>query len=257
MSSVRYLIKSIFIALVLCTSATFAYAGIIDFEYTANGDIPLDNQLIELSDKFLADGVLVSFGFDTNGNGILDQNAVYEQVSNTDKGRDTGFLYSGTPDQAASGFEQQLGDFFIRQSMPYEPFGVFTILYESDIPVTAASGEIWDIDGHSKTEQFLVKAFNGDVLLEEINSPLGKDKSLNGKPWAFGFSDLANVTKIEITFTGTKQRGIGLAFNNFSPVQDISGQNFLSSVKISEPPIYMLLLAAFLLLITDKASKSK
>lgn len=208
-------------------------AGVIDFETDATGNSPTDNGIIALTDIFMADDVAVQFGFDTNGDGILDTNAVYEQAGNVDLGNDTGFWgVNQARDIADANYVSLLGDFFLRQNDPYQPFGVFTILYQASNPVTAASGEIWDIDGGNNTEQFLVEAYNGATLLDSILSPLGVDKTLNAKPWAFGFSDLSNITQINITFTGSKTRGIGLAFNNFSPVEDIS-----HSVNINEPSI--------------------
>lgn len=200
-----------------------AKASLIDFESTALGGLPTDNDTIELSDAFMADSVTVRFGFDSNSDGILDTKAVIEQVGNIDTGGDTGFWGFGSDkDTAAPGFTSLLGDFFLRQNEPYKPFGIFTITYDATNPVTEASGEIWDIDGGKHTERFLVKAFNNSILLDSIESPLGIDKTLDGKPWIFGFSDLTNITKIEITFTGSKKSGIGLAFNNFSPIEDIS-----------------------------------
>jgi hypothetical protein len=182
-----------------------ANAGIIDFETTASGVIPSDNGTIEFFDDFMADGVRVRFGFDINSDGILDTKAVFEEAGNTDKGKDTGFSgIDKEKDIAAPGYTGLLGNFFLRQSASYKPFGIFTILYDADKPVTGASGEIWDIDGGKSTEQFLVQAYDGSTLLQSIQSPIGKDKTLNGKPWAFGFNGLSNISKINITFTGSK-----------------------------------------------------
>ena len=213
-----------------------ANAGLIDFESTALGEMPTDNGTIEFSDVFMADGVSVRFGFDTNSDGILDTKAVFEAAGNTDAGNDTGFWgINGARDVAAPGYTALLGNFFLRQSNPYQPFGTFIILYEADSPVTAASGEIWDIDGGNYTEQFLVQAFNGATFLDSILSPLGEDLTLNAKPWAFGFSGLSDITQINITFTGSKTSGIGLAFNNFSPIEDIS-----ELVNIPEPSSFVI-----------------
>jgi len=215
-------------------------AGLIDFEKTALGGQPTDNGTIEFSDAFMADGVTVRFGFDTDSDGTLDAKAVFEEAGNVDIGDDTGFWgIDSARDVAAPGYTDLLGDFFLRQSDPYEPFGIFTILYETDRRVTAASGEIWDIDGNvnkGKTEQFLVQAFNGSTLLDSRQSPLGVDKTLNGLPWTFGFDGLSDITKINITFIGSKTSGIGLAFNNFSPVEDIS-----EPINVPEPSTLALL----------------
>jgi hypothetical protein len=197
----------------------------------------------------MADGVSVSFGFDQDGDGILDSNAVFEQTGDlNDSNKDSGFWGPTGIDRAAQGFESQLGNFFLRQSNAYKPFGVFHILYDADNPVTSASGEIWDIDGGSRTEQFLVKAFNEDLLLESILSPLGTtSKTLDGKPWTFGFNGLSDITRIEITFTGSKTNGIGLAFNNFSPVEDIT-----QITQVPEPSTLAILVIGVVALVSGR-----
>ena len=229
--------------------ATHCKAGLIDFETTASGGLPTDNATIEFTDLFMAGSVAVRFGFDSDLDGVLDTKAVFEEVGNVDINGDTGFARPSSPrDTAADGYTAQLGQFFLRQYDPYTPFGVFTILYNSLNPVTEASGEIWDIDGRNRaTERFLVQAFDGNTLLESIESPLGNNKSLDGKPWVFGFSGLSNITKIEITFTGTKTKGIGLAFNNFSPVEDIS-----PTANVPEPTSLSLLFACGLLVLVRR-----
>jgi hypothetical protein len=203
-------------------------AGLIDFETTASGGNPTDNGIISFNDYFMADGVSVSFGFDTNQDGVLDSYGVFEKTGGGKESGNSGFKssYGSNYDIAATNSESLLGDFFLRQSNAYMPFGTFHIIYGALNPVTSASGEIWDIDGNNnKTEQFFVEAFNGTDSLASILSPLGNSSgsnSLDGKPWAFGFNDLSNITRIEISFTGSKEKGIGLAFNNFSPIEDIS-----------------------------------
>ena len=51
-------------------------------------------------------------------------------------------------------------------------------------------------------------------------------------PWAFGFNALSDITRSEISFTGSKQPGIGLAFNNFSPIALSQLQLLLFSLGI-------------------------
>jgi len=227
-NSIR-MINIIFLVLAL----SFSYrslAGLIDFETTATGLIPTDNGIISLDDEFMTDGVSVKFGFDTNGNGQVNSQGVFEQVGGGEEGGKSGFMskYDNKYDIAATGSESLLGVFFLRQKNAYQPFGTFHIIYDALNPVTSASGEIWDIDGHNgNTEQFFVEAFNGEEILAAILSPLGKKsgkKSLDGKPWTFGFSGLSDITRIEISFIGSKSKGIGLAFNNFSPIEDISAR---------------------------------
>jgi hypothetical protein len=233
-------------------TSIIANAGLIDFEETAYGQLPFDNGQIELSDTFTVDGVTVRFGFDVNSDGVLDTKAVFEEVGNVDLNNDTGFWgIKSAKDIPAPGYSELLGNFFLRQSEPYKPFGIFSILYDSNNPVTGASGEIWDIDGGNNTEQFLVQAFNGSSLVDSILSPLGNNKDLNGKPWAFGFSGLTNITKINITFTGSKRNGIGLAFNNFSPIADVS-----NATEVPEPKSIIILAIGFLGLVSRQFIKT-
>jgi len=205
-------------------------AGLIDFETTASGGTPVDNGIININDSFMADGVSVSFGFDTTGDGSVDSHGVFEKRGGGKEGGNSGFMssYGNKYDRTATGLESLLGGYFLRQKDAYQPFGTFHITYDSLNPVTSASGEIWDIDGHNNnTEQFFVEAFNGNESLAEILSPLGRRagrNSLDGKPWAFGFEGLSDITRIEISFIGSKESGIGLAFNNFSPVENVSAQ---------------------------------
>ncbi|QOL26837.1 PEP-CTERM sorting domain-containing protein [Thalassotalea sp. LPB0316] len=218
----------------LCSLSLPAVAGVINFESEDFCHGSHDNHVIDIHHAFQVSGVSVTFGFDTDADGVVDAPAVIEQSGNKDKGNDTGFWgIGGAKDVAAPGYKQQLGNYFIRQQRPYKPFGVFTILYDSALPVTAASGEIWDIDGNKRnTEQFKVSAFNQNRLLDSVLSPLGNNMALDGKPWTFGFSGLTDITKIEIEFTGSKKSGIGLAFDNFSPIQN---RQLLSAVSVPEP----------------------
>jgi hypothetical protein len=237
--------SSLYVALYFSSNV---FSGVIDFETTAIGGIPNDNQVIGLNDNFSADGVLVSFGFDTTGNGITDSEAIFEATAGGKESGNTGFqsLYPGKYDIPEPNSALLLGDFFLRQQNPYKPFGTFHINYTADNPITEASGEIWDIDGKpNKTEQFSVKAFNDNTLLTSMSSPMGDNKDLDGMPWEFGFEDLTDITRIEITFTGSKTKGIGLAFNNFSPVENISVQ----TNSVNEPStvaIFSLVIIGFM-----------
>ncbi len=53
-------------------------------------------------------------------------------------------------------------------------------------------------------------------------SPIGNSSALDGLPWTFSFTGLpAGVDKVRITFVGTKINELGLAFNNFTPIQTV------------------------------------
>ena len=81
--------------LVLALSFSYkSFAGLIDFETTANGSTPFDNGIINIDDTFMADGVSVKFGFDTNGDGEIDSHGVFESVGGGKEGGNSGFMSS-------------------------------------------------------------------------------------------------------------------------------------------------------------------
>jgi hypothetical protein len=178
---------------------------------------------------FTDGAVQISFGFDSDGVGGVDSPARFERIG-TFMGEGTNIGFQGsfgtdTADPPQAGF---LGGWFLRSSSMGMPFGTFVIQYTSSIPVTAASGEIWDIDGQevqggTVTEQYRVEAFDSsNNSLGVLFSPIGVLPSnvapLDGRRWVFSFSGLsADLDHIHITFVGTKTMGIGLAFNNFHP----------------------------------------
>ena len=114
--------------------------------------------------------------------------------------------FACTADQAAPGFEDQLGDFFIRSAgAAGTHWDSFIIEYDAPTAVTAASGEIWDIDrGAQGWELFYVSAYDdlGNLLATET-SPQGmyehNPATLDAKPWAWTFSGLSDIDKIVFT----------------------------------------------------------
>ena len=226
MSHASLLIRSLALgAWLLASSPT--WAALIDFETTPGGGVPTDDGNLPVGSPYNVAGVQVSFGFDLDSNGAVESDAVFEHAG-LDPGEppNGGFAGSSGTDTADPGFAAQLGNWFLRSPLPGANFGKFVIQYTSSAPVTAASGEIWDIDGNQQagtTEQYTLQAFDStNALLATIVSPLGVLDSaiapLDGQPWVFNFSGLsAGIDRIVVTFTGTKPAGIGLAFNNFNP----------------------------------------
>jgi hypothetical protein len=62
-------VKQILCGILFLPMALNVNAGLIDFETTASGGVPTDNGTIEFTDAFMADGVTVRFGFDSNFDG--------------------------------------------------------------------------------------------------------------------------------------------------------------------------------------------
>ncbi len=120
-------------------------ASTITFEADMNvpGYVPQDE--LRISDQF-AESFGVTFGLDIDGDGFADPGAFPKiEQAGTYPGDLPAFLtFLGgkvKKDIAKPGFEEQLGQFFLKGS------GLI-INYEN--PVAGASGEIWDIDGKSQ-----------------------------------------------------------------------------------------------------------
>ena len=197
-----------------------AGAQVITFETDPTGAAAVDNATLGLGSAYAVGGLGITFGFDSDGNGTPDTPASFEEIG-TD-GID-GFAACVDRDTASPGFETQLGNYFLRGT-PGADFRLLVIDYAGGT-VTAASGEIWDIDAVLPlTEQYRVEAFDAlGNLLQTIDSPVGNQDSgclntqLDGRPWTFAFSGLTpGIARITIDFIGTKTQGIGLAFNNFN-----------------------------------------
>jgi hypothetical protein len=204
-------------------------AGVITFETTPAGMTPVDNA--PLSGSYMIDDVTVSFGMLVDGNAVTP---VFEMIGppGFDTAADGGFGFVNNLltelDTAQAGFEAQLGSWFLRTPfLSTTSSVVFTVFYDSIAgPVTAASGEVWDIDAPSVPlyEQWKAEAFNGaNMLLGTSTSPAGifdpnDPASLDARPWVFAFTGLTDIRKVVISHIGTRPDRIGLAFNNYSPV---------------------------------------
>ena len=236
-----------------------------------------DDAVIPISEYFkVGTDVYVRFGFDLDGDGDIDSSdtpAVIEATyaagsslnkkpngdanatilggpfSADDANNDIFAYTSGSnPDEktdfAASGYEDQAGNYFVRArkdgngdgtesnlSVDKEDWSSFIIEYATtnSATVDSATGEIWDIDGTiQNAEQFIVTATTADNSTETVTSPLGDNFDLDAKPWAWSFSGTASsITQIKFTrATGTVSGStlksyFPLAFNNFNPVSSI------------------------------------
>jgi hypothetical protein len=222
----RLRIWLLLLAAVFFTATTMS-AAVINFENDPFGATPVDDAFLSRFTPYNYPGLQVSFGFDLDSDLVLDSDGRFEKTLSSALDPIGGFQGSSGMDVPDAGFFGQLGGWFLKSPNPGQQFGRFVIQYTSTFPVTAASGEIWDIDGNtsnSTTEEYTVQAFDSSsALLATIVSPLGvldtPSAPLDGKPWTFNFTGLtAGIDHIVITFTGTKPAGIGLAFNNFHPL---------------------------------------
>lgn len=240
-------------ASIVCAGSAGLQATIVDFETLPGGGVPTDNQL--LTSTYTIDGVTLEFEVD-QGSGF--EAPVFEQRGQQDTG-ESGAFDSNDPganpfgfhnatlnpgacatgatcpgiDTPAAGFESQLGEWFLR-SPTAGATPTLRISYSGvSTAVTAASGEIWDIDGNannSNDEQWQVTAFDSvNNPLGSVTSPLGISSGapLDGLPWVFKFSGLHDSTggisyiDVEYIGGGVGVKFVGLAFNNFSPTSAV------------------------------------
>lgn len=201
-------------------------AGLIDFETAPGGGAPVDDA--SLSAPYpMPGGGSVQFFFDNNGNNVydagIDDDPIFE-ASGPDAINGFANSVTGIPDTANGGLAGLLGSFFLRQLTPGTIPPPLVIDYSSPVAITDLSGEIWDIDGQEQaTERWAVAILDsaGSPLAGQL-SPIGNSAALDGLPWTFSFTGLpSGVDKVRITFVGTKISGLGLAFNNFTPIQAV------------------------------------
>jgi hypothetical protein len=206
-----YLLGSVRTFLILCSFNT-ANAMVIDFE-TVPGSTPSDQ--LAISNQYQAD-YGVTFSLSNSGTPHL------EKTGGDDPG--TGFEGSSGLDTEDAEFAGLLGNYFLRlgtDALQSAPAPTLIITYDN--AVSAASAQIWDIDGNAfGTEQWQITALdNGNQVIDTLLSPLGTEQgptSLDGQPWTWSFDHESNdIYAIQIAFTGSKSETIGLALDNFSP----------------------------------------
>jgi hypothetical protein len=210
-----HLLGAVCACFVLCLPG-LANAALLDFETVPMGT-PSDQ--LDISTQYEAT-YGVTFSLVGGGTPTL------EKTGGSDDGH--GFLNfqtgTATPDVETAGYEGQLGDYYLRigtDELLSAPIPNLLISYTN--PVSAASAQIWDIDGGpAGTEQWLVTALDsGGSVIDSLLSPLGTAQgagTLDGIPWTWSFSHANNdIYAIELAFIGNKTTSLGLAFDNFSP----------------------------------------
>ncbi|MEM7755911.1 MAG: hypothetical protein AAF297_09780 [Planctomycetota bacterium] len=155
---------------IVLVATSIAAAQVIDFELMPDGFLPVDDTALALDAAYTVDGVDVTFGFDTDDDGVTDTEAFFEIIGND--GID-GFLGPTGTDGPRAGFGDQLGTYFLRSPGDFSNSGdPGTFIVEYSEPVPGVSGEVWDIDGSGGTEAWLVSVFDDQgTLLRTIRSP--------------------------------------------------------------------------------------
>lgn len=214
--------------LALCAGTTSA--AVIDFETTALGGLPIDNA--NALGTFFDGPTGVNFGFDTDGDLVVDAPAHFEHRSN---GFDVPYAaYTSGSSTLPILADADLtpgnigGEWLLREPKQAETPSAsvfaggdwFIIDYSGVLP-TSCSGEIWDVDNG---EQYVVNAYDSsNVLIAQFIPPVGLHPDLpgsrNGMDTVFVFSGLSSpIAKIGIYLQSTIGGG-GFAFDNFNATQ--------------------------------------
>jgi hypothetical protein len=219
-------------AIAVGTTGVAQASSFVDFENPKALGLKDD---ASVTDQYLDLGF--TFGLDNNLDGIADLGIAPALEKIGKKGTD-GFVNAGLGDNdvAAKGYfdaakgityADRLGKFFLRTGGLGGDGGNLLISYVNG--ASAASGELWDIDGNSnwyddgraRTERWEVQALGANNnILDTILSPLGDEAKggLDGKPWFWSFQrDSADIKAIRFVFVGdSPAKNVGLAFDNFS-----------------------------------------
>jgi hypothetical protein len=231
------------------------YAQTITFEPDVSGFLP-DGSLaaddMVISNQFLRSGVI--FGIDNNLDGLADPDAYAYLEKVGDDGEngfgtavDLGYGWKNEYDYADDGTGLQLGQYFLRTASVNPTNESHTLLVSYATPVKKASGEIWDLDAevgnsnplYNGNEQWKIEALNESRQVISITlSPEGigsrLPESLDGLPWEFEVGDTTNdISALRISFVGTKETYVGIAFNNFSPAEGLGTTNMIGVAKIN------------------------
>ncbi len=223
---------AILVATTTWTAPNRVRAAVLTFDTFPDGSPAVDDGIVSLTDSYNVGGTSFTVGFDSDGDNLADT-VGYLEATGGFQGENNAFLndllkQGGTldnRDKADLGFETQLGSFLYRTpDLADTPANAaFVIQFDAATRPTQVSGEIWDIDGTVNLgfERWLVTAFDSsDNAIQSMESPLGvapnAPHSLDGRPWLWTMGPGAPIDRIEIYSTGTKEKRIGLAFDNIS-----------------------------------------
>lgn len=198
-----------FLALLLGVTVSPIYGGNVNFENAAS--YGGDNAVIS-SGYFAQYGLQISAVAGTDRSTASDAVLAFEAAGAD--GSDAFWTGRNGRDQALSG---DLGNYLMKAGsgdLSYSNSKYFNLSIKYEEATSAASAEVWDIDG---PEQYKVTAFDANENeLASVTSPVG---GLDGEPWAWSFDvGAANIAQIDVEFIGSKTLR-GFAFDNFNSTE--------------------------------------
>ena len=250
-----------------------ADAAIIDFELDTGGLTPVDDAPVLGS--YTIGATVVTFGFDTTGDGVPDTDGRFEDILGDEGGgpEDEDPLIAfehpapsndtdaSDPDGAGPRLGEA-GEWMLRRPFLADDGGTgtsvdmttdtFIVSYSGLLPRNVA-GQIWDLDGQpADPEEYTVEIYNtGGFIIDTRVSSLGIPElspgSLSGLPWNFSFVYASEpIAELHIHQTGGPASR-GFAFDNFDA---------LGETVIPEPTTLALLAAGGFALLRRRRRKA-
>lgn len=197
--------KTFLTLLAVVLAGSNAHAGLIDFE---------DGGLLGGDDAAITDAYLQSYGVSITATAGKNDNKAAPTPLTLEgasaDGTDAFLIDAWNWGADTSG----LGDYFLKVGtgdLPHWRDRSFNMSIQYNAEVSAASGEIWDIDG---SEQYSVVGYdaNGNVVAS-VDSPEG---GFDGAAWTWSLDAIAGdtISSVEIDLIGNG-RLRGFAFDNF------------------------------------------
>lgn len=229
-----------------------ALASFITFETRPDGSAPVDDEVLPLGTGYTTDdGVTITFGFDLTGDNDLDdpmdRPAYFEDtgvldtqygtwsnypeqlayISEAGKGNvyvPPGFKFAA--DGVLPGEEARAGDYFLRSSSGRDWYS-FVIDYSAPFDVTAATGEIWDLDNQEGFDAIAYDSAGGilGTVTRDSRSSGANEPDLDSQAWVWAFEGLSDSTggiariaieKLGVDASNVATTNMPLAFNDFN-----------------------------------------
>jgi len=140
--------------------------------------------------------------------------------------------YKFAADGVLPGEEARAGDYFLRSSSGRDWYS-FVIEYSAPFDVTAATGEIWDLDNQEGFDAVAYDSTGGILgrVTRDSRSSGANEPDLDSQAWIWAFEGLSDSTggiaKIAIEKLGVDASNVAtinmpLAFNNFDATGSVA-----------------------------------
>jgi hypothetical protein len=225
-ATARLRVLASMVALTFCITGSASAMSMIDFE-SVPGSSPADKLAITNQYNAIAGA---TFAVDRNGDGLVDTSdealgsvVPYLEAMGEDADGTDGYLNNDVLifDQEAPSFAGQNGNYYLRfdQTFGNDVHDEMALIIFFDQPITAASGQIWDVEPLSNNEFWRVSVYGSEFLsvgnaataIDSIETP--SIDEFDGGAWDWSFEE-QGIFAIELRYAA-KQTLTGIGFDNF------------------------------------------